>query len=98
MTAMGPLQPYEDRGRRAAFGPESGHFSSTYERKKASVALCMSKDVDELAKRVAHIESPNAPRLISRSIFYWKPRSPHAFKRGINIIDFDRQIRRRRVG
>src|SRR3546814_581986 len=65
---------------------------------EASLALCMSKDVDKLAEGIAHIESPNAPRLISRSIFYRKARFPHAFKGSIDIIDFDRQIRCRRVG
>ncbi len=54
-----------------------------------SAAQTVSKDVDELAKGVADIESPNAPGLISWSIFYGKPRSPHALKRGIDIIDFD---------
>lgn len=58
----------------------------------------MGNDVDKLAERIADVEAPNSPRLVGRPIFDRKSGAHHTFKRCVDIVDFNRQIGRRRMG
>ena len=52
----------------------------------------MRKHVDQLAERIAHIEPPHAPRLVSRAVLDRNPGRKHACECVIDVVDLDRQI------
>lgn len=62
-----------------------------------SVRLYMSQNVNQPAKWIANVETPNAPWLINRPILYGETSLLHAFKRIIDIINLNRQVRCRRA-
>jgi len=50
------------------------------------------EDVDELAERVAHIETANAPRLVDRPVLDREARRAHARERCVEVVDLDREV------
>jgi hypothetical protein len=49
----------------------------------------MRKDIYELPKRIAHIESPYAPRLVGGSVFDPKTRACYPLERRVEIVYLD---------
>ena len=61
-------------------------------------AAPVREDADELSEGVADVEAAHAPGLARGSVFDGDAGRSHPLERLVDIVDLDRQIRRRRAG
>lgn len=67
-------------------------------RQHIEVTSPVSKDVDQPVERVTDKEPSHASWLVGGTVLDRKPCVRHSFERGIDIVDFDREIGNRCTG